>query len=105
RVDVPDGALGEHAVLVQRDQLAESLRREPVRQNCVRGTIAVEDAMGDEALRRAFGLHLLGHLAERQRLRLRKDVRQADVVVPSGFRGCAKAMKSQGMRRVPWWIS
>ena len=38
RVDVPDGALREDAVLVERDELAERLRREPsARGSCSRG--------------------------------------------------------------------
>src|SRR5207245_11788915 len=41
RVDVPDGALGEYAVLVERDELSERLRREPLGQDRVRGTIAL----------------------------------------------------------------
>ena len=49
RVDVPDRALGEHAVLVERDQLAERFRREPLGEDRVRGTIALEDPMGNEA--------------------------------------------------------
>ena len=38
-VDLPDGALREDAVLVQRHQLAESGRRQAVQQECVRGRL------------------------------------------------------------------
>ena len=83
RVDVPDHALGEDGVLVERDELAERLRREPLGEDRVRRAVALEDAVGHEPIRRAFGLHLLGRLAERQRLGLREDVRQQHVVVPA----------------------
>src|SRR5207302_1873129 len=49
RVDVPDGALGEYAVLVERDELSECFRCEPLGQDRVRGTIALEHPMGDQA--------------------------------------------------------
>ena len=45
RVDVPDHALDEHAVLVERDQLAEHFRRQPVDQDRVRGPVAFEHAV------------------------------------------------------------
>ena len=48
RVDVPDRALGEDAVLVERDQLAERFRRQPVGQDRVRRTVALEDAVRHE---------------------------------------------------------
>ena len=83
RVDVPDGALGEDAVLVEGDQLAERLRREPFGQDRVRRPVALEDAVRDEPIGRAFGLDLLGRLAEGQRLGLGEDVRQQHVVVPA----------------------
>src|SRR4029434_498651 len=68
RVDVPDAPLGEHAVLVQRDELAERLRREPLCQDGVRRAIALEHPVGDEAIRRALGLHLVARLAGLQSL-------------------------------------
>src|SRR5207245_7648900 len=46
RVDVPDGALGEYAVLVERDELSECFRREPLGQGRVRGTFARAHPMG-----------------------------------------------------------
>ena len=103
RVDVPDDALGEHAVLVERDELAERFRREPLGEDRVRGTIALKHPVGNEAVRRALGLDLLARLAEGQRLGLREHVRQQHVVVPAERvqRRASKAMKSQGMRRVP----
>src|SRR6267143_5064493 len=70
RVDVPDDALGEHAVLVERDQLSERSRRQLLGEDRVRGTIALEDPMRDQTVRRALGLDLLTRLAEGQRLGL-----------------------------------
>src|SRR5256885_577471 len=83
RIDDPDGALGEHAVLVQRDELSERLGREPLGEDRVRGAIALEHPMGNERVRRAFGLDLLARLAEGQRLGLCEHVRQQEVVMPT----------------------
>src|SRR5678815_175254 len=57
-VDVPDGALGEHAVLVQRDELSQRLRGEALGEDRVRGPVAVEHPVRDEAGRRALRLDL-----------------------------------------------
>ena len=76
-------ALREDAVLVERDQLAEHRGRQSVGQDRVRRTVALEDAMRHERGGRALGLHLLGGLAERERLGLREDVGQQDVVMPA----------------------
>ena len=81
RVDLPDGALREHAVLVERDQLAQRFRREPVGEDGVRRAIAFEHAVRHKPIRRALRLHLLRRLAERQRLALREDVGQQHVVM------------------------
>ena len=81
RVDVPNDALSEHAVLVERDELSERFRREPLGENRVRGTIAVEHPVGDQAVRRALGLDFLARLAEGQRLGLRQHVREQQIVV------------------------
>ena len=70
-------------VLVERDELAERFRREPVGEDRVRRAVALEDPVRHEPVRRAFGLDLLGRLAERQRLGLGEDVRQQHVVVPA----------------------
>ncbi len=83
RVDVPDDALGEDAVLVERDELAERFRREPLGEDGVRRAVALEDPVRHEPIRRALGLDFLGRLAEGQRLGLGEDVRQQHVVVPA----------------------
>src|ERR1044071_5231203 len=76
RVNLPDGALREHAVLVKSDQLAENFRREPIGEDSVRRAVALEDTVGYEPIGRALGLDFLGRLPERQRLSLGEDVRQ-----------------------------
>src|ERR1700693_1176511 len=81
RVDLPDGALRENTVLVKGYQLAENFRREPIGENCVRRAVALEDPVRYEPVRSALGLDLFGRLAERQRLRLSKDVREEHVVM------------------------
>src|SRR6476646_949347 len=44
-VDVPDHALHEHAVLVQRDERAERMRRQAVGEDRAAGAVALEGAM------------------------------------------------------------
>ena len=55
RVNLPDGPLGKYRVLVERDQLAQRLRRQPFRQNYIRRTVALKHAMGNQPLRRSLG--------------------------------------------------
>ena len=81
RIDLPDGALGEHGMFVKSDELAESLRREPVGEDGVRRAVALEDAVRHEPVRRALGFDLLRRLSERQRFGLGEDVGQQHVVV------------------------
>ena len=73
-VDLPDRALGEHAVLVERDQLAERGRRQALQQERVRWPVALEQPVRHEPVRRALRLDLLGSLAEGQRLGLGEDI-------------------------------
>src|SRR5271165_4938148 len=80
-VDVPDGALGKDAVLVERDELTKHLRCKPLGEDRVRRTVALENSMGHEPMRRAFGFHLLWCLPKGQRLGLGENVRQKHVVV------------------------
>ena len=76
RINVPDNALSEYRMLIKSDKFAQCLGRELFNQNRVRWPVALKDPMRDEPIRRAFGLHLLGRLAESQRLGLSEDVRQ-----------------------------
>src|SRR5881628_3730352 len=81
RINLPDSALGEHAVLVKGDQLAENFRREPIGEDSVRRAVTLEDPVGDEPRRCALGFDLLGRLPECQRLSLGEDGRQKHVVM------------------------
>jgi hypothetical protein len=83
RVNLPDGALSENAVFVQRDELPQRRRSQPLQQDRVGRTVALEGAVRHEPGRRAFGLDFLRRFAKGQRLRLGKNVGQQDVVVPA----------------------
>ena len=82
-------------------------RVEPLGEDRVRGPVALHHPVRDDRLRRPLRAHLLGRFAEGERLALGEDVRHQQVVVvaervvASGM----KPMKSQGISRVPWWIS
>ena len=73
-IDLPNRALGEDAVLVQRYQLAQRLRRQPLQQERVGRTVTLEGAVRHQPVGRAFRLDLPGGLAEGQRLRLGEDI-------------------------------
>ena len=60
---------------------AEGVRGEPLGEDRVRGPVALEDAVRDELLGRALRADLLGGLAEGERLGLREDVGDQQVVV------------------------
>ncbi len=98
-VDSPDRALGEDAVLVEGDQGAQRLGGQPVGEDRVGGAVALEDSVRDQRLRRALLAHLLGRLAEGERLALGEDVgHQQVVVVAERVVGVGmKPMKSQGI--------
>jgi hypothetical protein len=81
RVNLPDGALSENAVLVQGHELAESFRGETLSEDCIRRAVALEDAVGYQPLGRALGFDLLCRLSKRERLALGENVRQKYVVV------------------------
>src|ERR1700722_14751738 len=83
RIDVPDGALGEHAVLVERYQLPEIRRRELVRKNRIGRAVAFENTVRNQPIRRTLGFHLLRRLPEGQRLGLRENVGQQYVMMAS----------------------
>src|SRR5436853_7920104 len=81
RVNLPDGALADHAVFVEGNQRAEHFRRELLGKDRVRRAVALKYPMGCEPIRRALRPDLLQCLAEGQRLSLSEDVRQEHVVV------------------------
>ena len=74
-VHSPNHALDKHDVLIQRDQLAENVRREPRRENRRRRTISREHPVHLLMCGNAFGHDLGQRLSECQGLALRKQVR------------------------------
>src|SRR4029450_7132440 len=73
-VDVPDGALCEYRVFIQRDQLSERFRSQPLQQHCVRWTVTLEYSMRCQPVGNSFRLNLLGSLTERQGFSLSKNI-------------------------------
>src|SRR5271165_2343071 len=82
-IDAPDGALGEYRVLVERDQLAEGLRRKLFGEDRVRRAVALKYPVRYQPVRRTLRFHLLRSFSESQRFGLRADIRQQHVVVPA----------------------
>src|SRR5688572_238092 len=70
RVEIPDDALREHAVFVERDELSECCWRQPLDEDRVRRAVALEDPMRNEVAAGALGLHLLAGFPESQRFGL-----------------------------------
>src|SRR5260370_35924835 len=81
RVDVPDRALHEDLVLVQRDNFTQRFRRQAFREDSVGRTVTFSYAEWDLEGRAAFCRDLLGCFSEGQRLRLRDHVGNQEVVV------------------------
>jgi hypothetical protein len=84
RVDAPDDALGEDLVLVERDERAERRGRELREHDAVARAVALEHLALHERLARVLRqlrAHLVLGLPERERLRLREEVREQDPVV------------------------
>src|SRR6266404_4835076 len=82
-IDIPNYALGEHRVFVERHQFPQGFRCQSFSQDRVRRTIALENAVRNQPAWSAFRRDLLGSLAERQRLGLRADVGNEHVVMPA----------------------
>ena len=74
---MPDRPLCEDVVFIEGDELAEDFRSEALGKNRIRRAVALEDAMGDEPIPRAFRFYFLRRLAEGQRLGLGEDVGHA----------------------------
>src|ERR1039458_396153 len=83
RVDVPDRALYEDAVLVEGDQGTEQAGSQHLGQQDVGRAIALHHAVGDDVVGGALRPNLICGLAERQRLGLGEHVGGEDVVVVS----------------------
>src|SRR5271155_1270054 len=85
RINSPDRALCEDAVLVKSNKLAERFWSELVYKDRIRWAVPFEHLVRDEPIRSAFGLDLLGRLAERQRFGLRENICQKHVVVAANW--------------------
>src|SRR5215470_4959789 len=80
-VNVPDDALSEDCVLIQGDKLSQCGRCETFRQDHVGRTVTCKDPMWRQPIRRAFSFDLFPRFSECQRLSLREDVCNKDVVM------------------------
>src|SRR5215472_1405416 len=81
RIDVPDHALCEYGMFVERNKLSQYSWREAFRENQVRRTVAVKNPMRDEPIGSSFSLDLGGSLAEGKRLSLSEDVRDQKIMM------------------------
>ena len=81
RIDLPDGALSEHRVLVEGNEFAEGGGGEALAEDGVGRSIALKNAVRDEPFGHAFAMHLFGGLAEGQGLGLGQHIRDQDVVM------------------------
>src|SRR5262249_45213782 len=94
RVDLPERALREHNVFVQRDQFAKNFRLQSVGKNSVRRAVTFKNPVWDQPIRCSLGLDLLGCFAEGERFGLSEDVREEHVVMTVHRReGVAKSDK------------
>ena len=80
-INVPKGALREDGVLVKGHQFAQCFGSKLIRQNCVGWTIAFEDPMRNQPIRRALRLYLLRSLAKGKRFSLGENIGQQDIVM------------------------
>src|SRR5262249_33964405 len=106
RVDVPDGSLGESAVLVQRTQLSERGRGQTIHHDGVGGPFAFEPRCGTSQSGVPSAL-TCSRVFPKASASVCANTFACSISCcrPSLLSGCANAMKSQGMSRVPWWIS
>src|SRR3954449_7776818 len=102
RIDVPDRALREDAVLVQRDELAERRRGQPLHQIVFDGWFPGKVRCGTSQSGEPSSRTSTAVLPKaRASLWAKTLANSMSCCCPSGFSGWAKAMKSQGIRRVP----
>src|SRR5262245_57806643 len=80
-VDVPDRALGEHAVLVEGDEGSKRMRVEALGENHIGRTVPLEDAEWRLPIGHAFGRHFLRRLAEGERFGLREQIGRQKIML------------------------
>ena len=81
RIDLPDRALNKHAVFVQRDKSAQGGGRQAFEQQRIGWSVACEQTVRNQPVRRAFGADFRFRLAESERLAFRKHISEQHVVV------------------------
>jgi hypothetical protein len=84
-IDIPDCALGERGVFVERHQFAEGFGCQFFGEDHVRRPVTFEDSVRNEPRWRALRRDLLRGLSKGQSLSLRADVGNQDVVVTAKF--------------------
>src|SRR5271165_4727541 len=82
-IDLPDGALCENAVLVERDEFAQDLRRQAIGQDRGRRTVALKRFVRHQPLGSSSRRNFLRRFTERQRLRLRQYIGEEQVMMNS----------------------
>jgi hypothetical protein len=92
---IPDGPLSKDAMLVQRDQQPQRLRRQTLGEYGIGWAIAFEDSVPRQPPWGAVGLDLTVRLAERERFGLSKQIRHQETMM-TGYRIPSF---------VPWWTS
>jgi len=80
-VYLPDCPLRKDGVFIESDELTECRRGKLLEENRIRGTIAFEDAVGHETVRRSFRFNLIRSFSKGERLRLRANVGDEDIMV------------------------
>src|SRR5215471_6493352 len=63
-IDVPQSGLGEDVMLIQRHQLTEHFRCEPVGEQDIRRAIALKDPVWHKPFRSTLSLDLVARLAK-----------------------------------------
>ena len=93
-------------VLVERDQPAERRRCQALEQRRVRRPVALEGPCGTSQSGEPSAFTSAAVLPNASASPCAKTFATSrSWCRPSAFSGLAKAMKSQGIRRVPWWMS
>ena len=80
-VDIPDRALHEHAVLIQRNQCAKRMRSQAIGEDGGTGAVAFKHPVRHQGFIGALGAHGVGILAKRQRFALCKQVGHEQIVL------------------------
>ena len=92
RKDIPNHALHKNLVLIERNQLPETFRREPLRQKRIRRAVARKRFVRHPFFRHAFGATFIRRFSKGQRFRLREEIaHQFGMMIPHRVVRLAKA--------------